>query len=125
VRAVVVSGEARTPVGNDAEIAGGGTLVLAEPADPRWWVTVAGTPQQAVTGAADEHLAGQRFALSGSGRLEFGLRPVEPWWAWVQLGGLALLLLLAAPGLRRGPAETGRAGARGGTGARRAAGGHS
>jgi hypothetical protein len=126
VRAVVVSGEARTPVGTGVEIAGGDTLVLAEPADPRWWASVAGVPQQAVAGFPDEPLAGQRFALSGGGRLEFGLRPVEPWWAWVQLGGLALLLLLAAPGLRRGPAETGRAGSgRGGTGARRAAGGHS
>jgi hypothetical protein len=122
-RAVVVAAGNPTPVGNGVGVAGGGTLVLSEPADARWWASVAGVPQQPVAGAPEEPLAGQRFALAGSGRLEFGLRSAEPWWAWVQLGGLALLLLLAAPGLRRGSAPTGRS-ATGNTGARRAAGGH-
>ncbi len=97
-RAVVIAPGGPQLVGPGARITGGTQLRLAEPADPRWEVLVGGTRlvQAGDTGP------GTSFPLAGaSGTLELWLVDEAPWWAWVQLAGLGLLALLAAPGIRR------------------------
>ncbi|MGB7962653.1 MAG: hypothetical protein WCF12_06790 [Propionicimonas sp.] len=99
-RAVVLDGS-RTLVGSGSDISAGRTLQLAEAADVRWWATVAGEPLAQIP----QHPPGQSFDLAGrSGRLDIGFRQPTPWWAWLQLLGLVLLLLLAAPSAQRGVA---------------------
>ena len=45
---------------------------------------------------------GMGYDLAGaSGTLRIVLPTPTPWWAWVQLGGLLALALVAAPGVRR------------------------
>ncbi len=96
-RAVVLDGS-RTLVGSGSDIASGRTLQLAEAADVRWWATVAGEPLAQIP----KEPPGQSFDLTGrSGRLDIGFLQPTPWWAWLQLLGLVLLLLLAAPSAKR------------------------
>ena len=99
-RAVVVEGAARLPVANDAALpagAPGRTLVLAEPADPRWVASLDGAPLT-VQPADDGR---QAFALPATGGvLRYSLDDGGPWWAWVQLAGLVLLAALALPEIR-------------------------
>lgn len=98
-RAVVVTGEDRLLTGNGQRLEGGDRLELAEPADARWQASVGDRALQ----PADAGGFGQSFAIGGaSGTLTYSLRSGPPWWAWVQLAGLVVLLVLAAPGLRRG-----------------------
>ncbi|MEA5117712.1 MAG: hypothetical protein VB036_08840 [Propionicimonas sp.] len=97
-RAVVVTADGRVVTGNGQELPAGTELRLAEPADSRWQATAGGRELAPVPTAG----FGQSFDTTGaSGVLEFGLRQGPDWWAWAQLAGLALLILLAAPGLRR------------------------
>jgi hypothetical protein len=99
-RSVVLEGERRIVVGDGVDLPSGGTgrrLVLAEPADPRWTATLGDVPLVGFTMEDGR----QAFGLpSIGGRLRIGLRPETPWWAWVQLSGLGLLVLLALPGVR-------------------------
>jgi len=103
-RAMVVDAEGqRTVTGPGAQISAGGSdrvLRLAEPADPRWVVRVGDT---ALTGTQSTP-PGTAFSLgAASGTLTYGLDDGTRWWAWVQLAGLALLALVAAPSVRRRP----------------------
>lgn len=98
-RAVVTSPTGREVVGDGVTVSGGTELELAEPADPRWQVAVG---ERSLTPLPGEG-PGQSFALAGaSGTLSIGIAQPIGWWVWVQAAGLALLALLAAPGLRRG-----------------------
>jgi hypothetical protein len=75
-------------------------LRLAEPADPRWVVRVGDT---ALTGT-ESAPPGTAFSLgAASGILTYTLDDGTRWWAWLQLAGLALLALVAAPSVRRRP----------------------
>ena len=94
-RAVLVGPGGREPVGDGASLATTGTLELAEPADPRWQVTVG---QQRLD-AADE-APGMSLPVTTAGVLRLAL-PESTTWAWLQLGGLLVLGILAAPGIRR------------------------
>lgn len=99
--AVVASSSGRTAVGNGVAVAPGAAdrvLQLAEPADPRWSVTVGG---QSLSPAADG-APGTDYTLgAASGTLRYHLTGVWPWWAWLQLAGLLVLAVLAAPSVRR------------------------
>ena len=99
-RATIVAAEIAA-TGDGATIPAGiesRELVLAEPADPRWWATVDGRPLAPRT-LPDGR---QAFALgSGGGVLRFGLRGASPLWAWSQLAGVVLLAILASPRVRR------------------------
>jgi len=76
----------------------GRILVLAEPPDPRRTVVVGGTTLAPVTGP-DWRAA---YDLgSASGQVDLRLAQQVPWWAWLQLVGLGLLALFAAPSLQR------------------------
>lgn len=88
---------APTPVGQGAGLVPGTVLHLAEPADPRWVVTAGGTPLAAVEGGAPA----TRFAVTAAGPLAYRLDDGPLWWAWVQLAGLGVLAILAAPAVRR------------------------
>ena len=98
---VLATGGGRTPVGAGVAVGPGedGRLLrLAEPADPRWVVSVGGTRLAVAEGGAP----GTQFAVGPlSGNLEIELDAGSWWWAWVQLGGLVLLAILAAPAVRR------------------------
>ena len=100
-RLVVVDGGQRTVTGDGAQIGPGGPgriLRLAEPADPRWRVSVAGRPLSQVAGDPP----GTRFELGqASGQLSVSLDAGSNWWAWVQLAGVAVLAVFTAPSLRR------------------------
>ncbi|MDR1237265.1 MAG: hypothetical protein LBK28_03395 [Propionibacteriaceae bacterium] len=73
-------------------------LIFAQPADPRWRVSVAGQALPRVESAGPE----QRFALgTASGVISFELRQDPPNWAWAQLVGLLFLIGLALPGFQR------------------------
>lgn len=112
-RLVVVDGDQRTVTGNGAQLAAGGAdrvLRLAEPADPRWRVSVGGRPLNQVAGDGP----GTSFLLGdATGELSVALDSGTDWWVWVQSAGLAVLALFTAPSLRR----------RGEAGPRRLAGG--
>jgi hypothetical protein len=87
--------------GNGVQIAAGDgsrILRLAEPADPRWLVEVGGTRLEAVAG----DIPGTQFALgSATGALRYELVSGPNWWAWVELAGLLVLGVMAAPSVRR------------------------
>ncbi len=99
--AVLATGEDRVPTGAGLDVGTGEdsrVLRLAEPADPRWVVTVRGTRLDVAEGGAP----GTQFAVgSRTGALAVRLDAGSLWWAWVQLGGLVLLAILAAPSVRR------------------------
>jgi hypothetical protein len=103
-RAMIVDADDRSATGPGASVqAGGGqrVLQLAEPADPRWLVRVG----DETLATADPAPPGTAFALgAASGTLTYELDEGPRWWAWVQLAGLALLALVAAPSVRRRPA---------------------
>ena len=94
-RAVLVTATGREPVGDGSVLATTGTLELAEPADPAWQVTVDG---QSLESTANP--PGMRLPVTSPGSLHISL-PRNADWAWLQLGGLAALALLAAPGIRK------------------------
>jgi hypothetical protein len=99
--AVVSSGADRAAVGDGVTIdagAGDRILHLAEPPDPRWHVEVGGTPLAVADGGAP----GTQFALGAvGGTLSYEVDAGSSWWAWVQLAGLLVLAILAAPAVRR------------------------
>jgi hypothetical protein len=99
--AVVTGDPGRTAVGPGAAIAPGPAtriLRLAEPPDSRWVVRVGDTRLEPVAGGEP----GSQFALvDASGALSYRLDAGSAWWVWVQLAGLALLALMAAPSVRR------------------------
>jgi hypothetical protein len=101
--AAVVDNGHTTITGNGEQVAPGGAgrlLRLSVPADPRWVVEVGG---QRLEQVPDEG-PGLTYQLgSASGTLRYHLAAVDPWWAWLQLAGLAVLALLAAPSVRRRP----------------------
>ncbi len=96
--AVLVTQEGPQLVGPGTELSGGTELRLAEPVDPRRRVLVDDhelTPLE-VAGP------GSAYDVAGlSGTLELPAEDGTPWWAWLQLAGLLLLGLVAAPGIRR------------------------
>lgn len=98
---VLATGQGRIPTGQGLAVGTGENarvLRLAEPSDPRWIVTVGGTRLDTVAGGAP----GTQFAVGSlSGELSLGLDTGSLWWTWVQLGGLVLLAILAAPSVRR------------------------
>ena len=97
--AVVMSSaeQARTGVGQTvAPGAAERTLVLAQPADPRWFATLDGQPLP----RSLQDATGPRFVVGADGGvLDYGLRATR-WWAWAQLGALAVLVVMALPGVR-------------------------
>lgn len=99
-RTVVSSGSDRTVVGTGVDLdagADGRELVLAEPADPRWRATVGGVRLEPLP-TADWR---QRFGVpAAGGELKFELDAGPPWWAWLQLAGLIVALVMMAPGPR-------------------------
>lgn len=104
--AVVEDGSDRTITGNGAEIAPGGNqrvLRLAEPNDPGWVVEVGG--QRLSQLPSDAPGIGYNLG-SAAGTLRYHLESGGLWWAWLQLAGLLVLAVLAAPSVRRRtPAE--------------------
>lgn len=114
--AVVTGQESRVPVGQGAVIAPGAPdrlLRLAEPPDDRWEVSVGASRLERAPGGEP----GTQFAVgAASGPLDYRLRDGAAWWLWVQLAGLVLLAIMAAPSVRRRSE---------GSGPRRAAGGAS
>jgi len=103
-------------VGRGAVIAPGAPdrlLRLAEPPDDRWEVSVGGSRLERAPGGEP----GTQFAVGAAvGPLDYRLREGTAWWLWVQLAGLLLLAIMAAPSVRRRSE---------GSGPRRAAGGAS
>jgi len=99
--AVVVDDQTRTVTGTGAEIAPGGSqrvLRLAEPNDPGWVVEVGG---QRLSQAPSD-TPGIAYNLgSAAGTLRYHLESSGPWWAWLQLAGLLVLAVMAAPSVRR------------------------
>jgi hypothetical protein len=99
--AVVDSDAGRVPVGEGSVIASGlsgRTLRLAEPPDPRWQVQIGGTRLATVDGGEPA----TRFAIGdASGQLTYRLDPGSNWWVWIQLAGLLVLAVMAAPAVRR------------------------
>jgi hypothetical protein len=82
----------------------GRTLHLAEPRDSRWQVTVDGKLLDSATASG----VGNDFAVgSAGGKLSYQLVSGDLWWAWVQLAGLVLLILLALPGVQARQANVG------------------
>jgi hypothetical protein len=100
-RAMITDGDTRSATGPGASVPVGDAqrvLQLAEPADPRWLVKV-GDETLATAAPAPP---GTAFALgTAGGTLTYALDEGPRWWAWVQLAGLALLALVAAPSVRR------------------------
>ena len=99
-RAAVV-GDGVLVTGDGAIVPAGGEtrrLVLAEVADTRWWATIDGRPLQ--PGVLPD--GRQSFEVgAGGGVLRFGLAGGSPVWPWLQLAGVVLLAVLAAPRTRR------------------------
>ena len=103
-RATIVGADgARTVTGPGAQVQAGDpgrVLQLAEPADPRWVVQVGDT----VLARTDGSTPGTAFSLGGAGGvLAYTIDDGNRWWAWVQLAGIAVLALVAAPSVRRRP----------------------
>lgn len=98
---VVVDGSQRSVTGVGASIGSGSAgriLRIAEPADPRWRVSVGGRP---LTQLAAEGPGAQFLLGDATGQLSVELDAGPTWWSWVQLAGLAVLALFTAPSLRR------------------------
>ena len=99
-RATIEAGGVQ-PTGDGATVPAGGEsrqLVLAEPADARWWASLDGRP------LVSHPLPDGRQAFdlgAGGGVLHYGLRGEVPLWPLLQLTGLAVLAILAAPRVRR------------------------
>lgn len=93
------SGDVLTPLDPDQAVEAGPagrTLVLAQPADPRWTVAVGGATLVSVPDRTDP-----TFDLGqSSGALEVRLTAPTPWWAWSQAAGLVILIVVGAPSLR-------------------------
>ncbi|HML50312.1 MAG TPA: hypothetical protein PKD84_02730 [Propionicimonas sp.] len=104
--ATVVDGDQRTVTGAGQPIPAGAAdrrLELAQPADPRWQVAVGDTaaPVRPTDPPGTAYTLGPQ-----GGTLRLTLESDDYWWAWVQLAGIVLLALLAAPSVRRRlPAE--------------------
>ncbi|MDR1767412.1 MAG: hypothetical protein LBR32_03100 [Propionibacteriaceae bacterium] len=100
--AVVVSDAERALTGDGSAVSpdlASRALVLAEPADSRWWATVDG---RSLTPLASDGF-GQTFELGTSGGvLRYGLDAGPQWWAWAQGAALVALVLLALPGVQAG-----------------------
>jgi len=98
--AVIEEPDARTRTGSGDDIAAGAAdrvLVLAEADDSRWVASLDGHP----LARSSDQGTGQRFVLGAQGGvLDYRLDTGSVWWAWVQVGGLGLLILLALPGVR-------------------------
>ncbi|HQA77130.1 MAG TPA: hypothetical protein PLL50_02110 [Propionicimonas sp.] len=98
---LAVDGARRQLTGAGQQVAAGSAervLRLAQPRDPRWQVRLGDTPLTSVDGGEP----GGQFALgAASGQLSIDLDAGSPAWRWVQLAGLALLGVLAAPSVRR------------------------
>ncbi|MCC6495715.1 MAG: hypothetical protein IT193_05600 [Propionibacteriaceae bacterium] len=99
--ATLETSDIRIPVGNGTVLeAGSGERVLrlAQPPDPRWNVRVGDTTLQPAASPGP----GTAFTVgTTSGDLSYRLVPGSLWWAWVQLAGLVVLAVLAAPSVRR------------------------
>jgi hypothetical protein len=99
--AVLATPSGRQEVGNGTVIAPGEperVLQLAEPPDPRWDVRVGGTVLAQVAGSGP----GTAFTVGAAGgTLSYHLAEGSRWWAWVQLAGMLVLTVLAAPSVRR------------------------
>lgn len=99
-RATVEAGDVH-PTGDGETVAAGGEsrrLVLAEPADARWWASVDGRP------LASHPLPDGRQAFdlgAEQGVLRYGLRGDAGPWPPLQAAGLVTLLILASPRVRR------------------------
>lgn len=101
-RAMIVSGTDIVAIPeNGARIETGPAerrLVLAEPVDARWRLTVDGHAVEPVTVEGDPR---QWFALgSRAGEVRWELQG-HAWWAWLQFVAFAAVCVLAAPALRR------------------------
>ncbi|MFT4297547.1 MAG: hypothetical protein QM582_19260, partial [Micropruina sp.] len=87
--------------GDGATLTAGGAarrLVLAESADARWWATLDGRPLPPQT-LPDGR---QAFELGAAGGvLHYGLSGPSPLWPILQLSGVLVLAILAAPRVRR------------------------
>lgn len=102
----VVDGDQRTVTGAGQPIPPGAaerSLELAQPADPRWRVGVGETALP----VRPTDPPGTAYTLGAQGgTLRLQLVSDDHWWAWVQLAGIVLLALVAAPSVRRRlPAE--------------------
>lgn len=99
--AVAVDGTVRTVVGNDVDVPAGSQgrqLYLAQPADPRWEVSVNRVSADPQAG----NPPGTQFGLStDAGVMRITLAPGSQWWVWLQFAVLTILAVLAAPALRR------------------------
>lgn len=106
-RAVVEGGAEPLPVAVDDSLRGAAELpaadgprrlVLREPTDPRWKVEFNGRPLEGVPGTDVTTFE----VPSEAGQLHLRLdSPVKPWLALAQLVALLVLLVLAAPSVRR------------------------
>ena len=97
-RAVVVSGQDRTPLAPGQNVPPGDStrmLDLGEPTDSRFVVTVGGTPLSRAALDADSYQLG-----SATGKLEWRLDAGTPWLVWAGWSALLLALIVAAPGVR-------------------------
>ncbi|MEE9964610.1 MAG: hypothetical protein K4304_05905 [Propionicimonas sp.] len=104
--ATVVDATSRVVTGDGQAIPAGSAqrlLQVAQPADPRWQVAVGDAPAKVTKADAP----GTAYLIgANAGTVTLKLVPDGYWWAWVQLAGLILLTLLAAPSVRRRlPAE--------------------
>ncbi len=99
--AVVIDGSQRSVTGNGLVIPDGGServLHLAVSADPHWVVEVGGRVLAPTAGNSP----GIDYALGAqAGVLNYRLVTADPWWAWIQLAGLLVLAVVAAPSVRR------------------------
>lgn len=97
----VIDGAGVTATGDGQVVPSGSTtrrLVLAQPSDARWRATVDGRPLAPMT-LPDGR---QAFSLvTEAGVLHIELDGGAPVWPWLQLGALVILVVLAAPRLRR------------------------
>lgn len=99
--AVTVNGNTRTVVGSGVDLPSGDAgrrLELAQPADPRWNVSVNRQRAEQQQGEPP----GTQFSLSpAEGALTVVLETGSPWWVWLQFLGLLVLAVLAAPAVKR------------------------
>ncbi len=105
-RVRVVSADTETRVDGEVPAGDAGrTLVLAEPSDARWRVSVGGEELAPVPADRPTFDLGTR-----AGAVDVELSAGPPWWAWAQLAGLLGLVLMAAPALSTDPGHRHRRG---------------